>query len=207
MGWFEEITGKLFGSTQNAKIKAPFIEEKLVRRGDFVLQMQAWKKERFQNLDNLLSKPILMVLSGMPLLGLIALKQNGVDGVFFNADFKQGKYTTEYAFWSEYAIEVLEKRGYYKYQATRKIFDKQNYVETIERTYLKQKLNREFTMPIEQNWGNITIEVLYKNDIPVGLKIQRNYYSDRNYSKPRDFEELLAIIFNFPLGENEYTDR
>ena len=86
--------------------------------------------------------------------------------------------------------------GYKLVNADRSLFDKDKYVETKERYYLKpiidaQNINELF----DQRFGNIMIEQVLIDNKPSYLKFMASIYSDRLYTKALDFEELMEIIF------------
>jgi len=196
MEWFENITKKLFSkSTANNNI--PFLEENIVNRGDFMLQYKDWTLSEKHTI-NIASLQVNETLNGLSNIGVVLLKSPGINGIFFNDSFLNGSAKNEYKFWIECLKNALLKSGYYQYQAKRKIYDRDNYVESIERTYLKPWPSIGASLPIDQMWGNITFELVLINDEPETLKISATYYSDRNYQKERDFYELLGLCFNFP---------
>lgn len=95
----------------------------------------------------------------------------------------------------DYFQEQILAVGYVSYMSDVKNQLKGNVVETIERHYLKPKLNiDEATGKMYQRFGNISIEYLEQNHVPVQLKLQSNIYNDRKYSDPRPFQELMELL-------------
>ncbi len=95
----------------------------------------------------------------------------------------------------DYFQEQILTVGYVSYMSDVKNQMQGNVVQTIERHYLKPKFNfDETTGKMAQRFGNITIEYLEQNHLPVQLKLQSNVYSDRKYTEPRPFEELMELL-------------
>lgn len=68
--------------------------------------------------------------------------------------------------------------------------------EMVERYYLKPPLQVPAPgEPVDQRYGNITIEVQYRCDEPVHLRFMATHYQDRQYSPALDFGELVKEIF------------
>lgn len=69
-----------------------------------------------------------------------------------------------------------------------------DYVEIIERHYLKPKINLD-NIILEQQFGNIIIEFRMIDEKSFDLQLQVHYYSGRNYSEAFPFDDLLSILF------------
>ncbi len=80
--------------------------------------------------------------------------------------------------------------------ADRSLFDKDKYVETKERYYLKPIINAENTNELfNQRFGNIMVEQVLIDNKPSYLKFMASIYSDRLYTEALGFEELMEAIF------------
>ena len=75
-----------------------------------------------------------------------------------------------------------------------KVFNRPEYVERIERHYLKPKFNFASETEFNQQYGNITIELIFRNDTPHLLKLLVNSYNDRNFTTPQSFRSLLMLL-------------
>ncbi len=64
----------------------------------------------------------------------------------------------------------------------------------VEKHYLKPPIHRGGGEPINQLYGNITIELTVKNYNPCSLKFIATHYQDRSYLPPLDISELLEEI-------------
>ncbi|MBK8562562.1 MAG: hypothetical protein IPN76_04265 [Saprospiraceae bacterium] len=69
-----------------------------------------------------------------------------------------------------------------------------DWVQTVERHYLKPKKSWEEGKLIDQLFGNVTIELTLRNDQPRLLTFRATAYADRLYAPPRDFHELMQAI-------------
>jgi hypothetical protein len=80
--------------------------------------------------------------------------------------------------------------GYRQAHADRVIYP--DYV--LEKHYLKPPLNRNFDRPAPQLFGNITIELQYRQQRPVNLKLVTTSYEDRHYAPALPFAELMESL-------------
>jgi hypothetical protein len=68
--------------------------------------------------------------------------------------------------------------------------------DMVERHYLKPPLQVPGPEgPIDQQYGNITIEVQYRRGEPVHLRFMATHYQDRQYGQPLEFENLVRELF------------
>ncbi|MBK7871283.1 MAG: hypothetical protein IPJ74_11700 [Saprospiraceae bacterium] len=73
-------------------------------------------------------------------------------------------------------------------------FNRPNWVETIERHYLKPKPDFQHEGKFNQKYGNITIEMSLRNEQPHQLKFQATSYKDHLFKDAHDFEELMQEV-------------
>lgn len=72
----------------------------------------------------------------------------------------------------------------------RRFAEKPEFVETIEKHYLKPPIQKS-EPPIDQHYGNILIELIKHDEEPRHIKLMANIYNDRLYQSPRSFEEFM----------------
>ena len=60
--------------------------------------------------------------------------------------------------------------------------------------YLKPSYKLNKSLPMNQLYGNISLELILKNDVPFRFKFLSNTYSDRNYKEPMPFEDLIKYL-------------
>jgi hypothetical protein len=84
--------------------------------------------------------------------------------------------------------------------ADRKIYYLKNIgMEITERHYLKPKKIVKPDEKIEQYYGNITIELLLRNDLPFQLTYRATSYPDRIYAPGLPFSQLMEKLLMNPL--------
>lgn len=103
--------------------------------------------------------------------------------------------STEFKYLFDYLKERVVQLNYKVYMSDVKSFARNSYEETVERHYLKPR----FTWPFEgervnQLYGNITIELLLHNDLPLQIKFVCQPYSDHKYASPLSFRDLTAML-------------
>lgn len=83
-----------------------------------------------------------------------------------------------------YKVQISDTRTY----------NRKNWVETVERHYLKPRTSFEQGKKINQGFGNITIEMVLRNDQVYQLKFQATSYQDRLYDEAADFRDLMQYL-------------
>lgn len=67
--------------------------------------------------------------------------------------------------------------------------------ETVERHYLKPRITSSEEGILDQQYGNIQIELILRRDRPYRLKFQATRYNDRQYNEGADFRALMQRLF------------
>jgi hypothetical protein len=106
---------------------------------------------------------------------------------------QKDKEPVAFEFMMEYIRETLEKKGYRLVHADRKMMEKGRKVTSLEKYYLKPPLSAE--TPIDQKFGNVILELSFLNHSPIKFKMMANIYSDRLYTEPNPFEDLISLLF------------
>lgn len=103
--------------------------------------------------------------------------------------FKQdhGKYLIDYFMYN------LKEAGYYTYRSVQK----GDGIYVTQSHYLKPKFDIKGIEHYDQLFGNVFIEVHSMKGTELFVKVQTNYYSGRNYSKPLAFEDLINVLTNY----------
>lgn len=95
----------------------------------------------------------------------------------------------------DYLKAQLLPLGYRSYVSDVKQYARKDYVEKIERHYLKPKFDwDEETGISNQLFGNMTIEQLLHNDQPIQIKFTCTPYVDRKWTLALPFEELMEKV-------------
>jgi hypothetical protein len=83
-----------------------------------------------------------------------------------------------------YKVQISDTRTY----------NQKNWVETVERHYLKPRPRFEAGKKIDQRFGNVTIELVLRNDRVYQLKLQATSYRDHLYQEAEEFRDLMQAI-------------
>lgn len=69
-----------------------------------------------------------------------------------------------------------------------------DYEECIERHYLKPRHQLLDSEQINQEFGNVSIILTFKNKLPWHLKLSATAYPDRNFAESKPLEALMELI-------------
>jgi len=101
----------------------------------------------------------------------------------------------EITFFFDFLKEKVNELSYRTYVSDTRTYPKNDFVETIQRHYLKPSLYLKAKgQKTQQAFGNINIELLLKNDKVVNLKFSATSYSDHMFEDADDFDELMKAI-------------
>ncbi len=67
-------------------------------------------------------------------------------------------------------------------------------IETVQRHYLKPRPNFETEGRLKQQFGNVTIELLLRDEKPYNLKFRATSYRDSLFEDPQDFKDLIIQL-------------
>ncbi len=97
----------------------------------------------------------------------------------------------------DFLKEKVKELSYRSYVSDTKTYPKNNFVETIQRHYLKPSLKlKSQGQKANQGFGNINIELLLRNDKVVNLKFSATSYRDHQFEEADDFNELMRLILS-----------
>jgi hypothetical protein len=189
MSWFDKISKRLFSSDDRVKI-----HEVLNRTPGFIDDYKNWMDE--EQLATLKHD----VLRSWNLDG--DEEESPVEISILRSDYANGftiypKYYDSripLAFLMEYLKDQLINIGYRLAHADRKMNENQTQVEILEKYYLKPP--RSLSVPRDQLYGNVIVELLKHGQEEIRLQFLVNIYSDRLYTKAMNFSDLLAVLFD-----------
>ncbi|WP_340152902.1 hypothetical protein [uncultured Marivirga sp.] len=101
---------------------------------------------------------------------------------------------SDYKMLLEHFKKQVLSLGYRQSGSNRKVTAEQDRVLTKEMYYLKPPIQME--PPIDQRFGNISLELILHDEKPHFLKIMASVYSDRLYSEPENFSDLVEKLFS-----------
>ncbi len=83
----------------------------------------------------------------------------------------------------------------YKVQISdRRTYNRPDWVETIERHYLKPRQTQREETKFRQGFGNVTIENVQRNDKSFMLKFRVTIYKDHQFEEAQAFRELMQLL-------------
>jgi hypothetical protein len=205
MSFFDKIIAQVFGNHQ-VDSHIPIISEEIKRGDSFKNAYFKWLNEG--NYRWLLQK----IHQGYELktknesadLQIHLLKSSGANG--FAVSYSLLMDDKDLQFLLDYLKDRILLLDYKVYTSDRRIFDRKEYVETIEKHYLKPITNKiipenahyhpDNKAIFDQMYGNIIIEYISIDDKPSFLRLMRHYYSDFLYMPARPFEELVNYLLD-----------
>lgn len=100
----------------------------------------------------------------------------------------------EVTYFFDYLKEQIRNLDYKVQLSDSRTYNRQNWVETVERYYLKPRPNFEKGKKMDQRFGNVTIELELRDDKVHQLRLQATTYRDRMYSQAEDFRDLMQAV-------------
>lgn len=95
----------------------------------------------------------------------------------------------------DYFKEKMLALNYKAYNSAIKTYTKGNTVESLAKHYLKPSLKSMLNgPPFKQEFGNISIELICRDDLPTLLKFSATVYNDRSYQPPKHFGGLMRHL-------------
>ncbi len=113
----------------------------------------------------------------------------------FIAHFGQTNYSRQEAtFLLDYLKERVKTLNYRTQISDTRTYSRRDWVETVERHYLKPRLDFIEGEKLNQQFGNITIELEIRNEEVNHLRLRATYYQDFNFLPAQEFSELMNIL-------------
>jgi hypothetical protein len=115
----------------------------------------------------------------------------------FAIHFPQTDYSRQDA---SHLLDLLRQKvqalNYRSNHSDTRTWSEKDWVQTVERYYLKPRQAWAEEQKIDQRYGNITIELTLRNDQPHLLTFRATSYSDRLYAEPAHFHELMQALLS-----------
>ena len=73
-------------------------------------------------------------------------------------------------------------------------YSRKHWVETVEKHYLKPRVQFETGQKMDQQFGNIMIKLEVRDDKVNNLRLRATHYQDFNYLPPQEFRGLLQQL-------------
>lgn len=100
----------------------------------------------------------------------------------------------EATFTLDFLKERVQALAYRCHLSDRRAYACETGMETIERHYLKPRLRKTDNQKLDQQFGNITIELVLRNGQPHQLRFRANAYTDRQYHPAQPFDTLFQWL-------------
>ena len=176
----------------------PAIHELIQRDADYQQRFTQWK-------NGFLLRRLLDWLGDQ--YAIYQNKPNGMDGgiAFLNTPsskgfinyFYQTNYSQEEArFLFDYIKERVQAENYRVQLSDLRTYNRKDWVETVEKHYLKPRIDFDPTKKQDQQFGNVTIELEIRDDQVHNLRLRATHYQDRQYLEARDFRELMQALLS-----------
>lgn len=198
--WWDKIVA-LFDSAEQSTPSNPAVHEVIERDGEELADYVDWKKTlaRRRLMDWLTDQFAVFRAGGQVDEAISFLDTPSSKG--FVIHFHRTNYNRrEITHFFHYLRERVLEFDYRTQISDRRIFSRNDWVETQERHYLKPRtLNqRHAAQPgrgeLEQRFGNITIEQELRNDQPWNLRLRATTYQDSLYREAESFRALMVAL-------------
>jgi len=181
---------QLFNKTEQSSVSNPVLHELLKRSDQHLTDYEDWKHglARKRMTDWLIAEFSVSKSNPQALDDAIDFMDN-LHSRGFILHYQEDRQESDYLYLLDFLKERVLELGYKSYMSDVKSYSRNEDVETIQRHYLKPKPS--FEPPINQQFGNVTIELVFKNDKTKHLRLSATPYMDRTYQEPREFSQLI----------------
>ncbi len=204
MSFFDKIISQVFGNHE-VNSALPLIEEEIKRNEAYKSAYFRWVNEgKYRWLTQKIYQGYeLKKKNETADLQIHILKSSGANGFAVTYSLLMDEKEMQYLF--DLLRDKVLNMGYKLYNSNRRIFDRAQYVETIEKHYLKpptpkiepQNENQADTRQLfDQRYGNILIEYISIDEKPSFLRLMTHYYSDFIYSPVLSFDKLMDELLD-----------
>lgn len=201
MSFFQELSDRLFPKKIHASAaKEPMVREELKRskaeEADYWVWLESAEK---QQIVTFIDEQFDHSRDENENVSLFRVIHSGSTNGFmlrFLADTEPAHFRHLF----DFLKDQVKKLKYVPYTSDVRTYDREKHVERIERHYLKPSWRILNTKEVNdsgkmnQLYGNITIELVYHDDVPQFLKFVSQHYSDSKFSDPKPFSELIRLI-------------
>lgn len=192
MSFFDDVVGKLFGKQAS---KAAYIHEMLERSEKELEAYELWlagteKSDLLKEIERGYYLKKQGILSEIDVHLLDSKYANG-----FAVSYNQAIGKENFRNIFDYLKDKVLENGYKLAQGDRRILDKENHEETIEKWYLKPISEDLESQLVNQRFGNVLIEKIDVDRKPSYIKFMANVYQDRQYTVAEPFQDLLDKVF------------
>lgn len=193
MAFLDDLIKKLFPERQ--KSRPVEVQEELRRSESYLQAYSEWKSSG--EAEELLRK----------VKTSYQMKSGGIEGLYpvhlFNSAAANGFALSyhptisrqEFRFLLDYLRDRVLDLGYRLANTDHQIRDKETYIQTTEKHYLKPPISRAQAKKAEQHYGNILLEYVLIDNQPSYLKLMVTIYTDHLYTEAQPYDELIEQLF------------
>ena len=191
----------LFKAEQESSSIKPYINEPLERSEEEKEAYELWKRTLAKQrlLDWINAQYATFTISGESeidkTIDFLNIPSSKGFVIHFNDQFHNRKNIIHLF---DYLKELVLEMNYKLYMSDIRTYNKtrndKTWVETIERHYLKPRIKVLENNTFDQRFGNIRIELLFRNDQIRNLKFSATRYHDRSYKEANTFNDLMREL-------------
>lgn len=193
MSLFEDLYRKLFAGNPKRDVHEP-----LRRSAGFMNDFRMWMDE-IQSawlLEDIGKKLQRKLDTGTKPLDIHIYHSDYANGFVIYPEISGEKIPL--SFLMEFLKTKMLDLSYRLVHAGRTMKEKNGYIETLELYQLKPPFS--LSIPLDQRYGNVLIELSKHNNEEHRLKFLVNIYSDRKYTVAKQYSELISLIFENRSG-------
>ena len=187
----------LFQQVEQSSKTQPILHDPIIRNTEELAAYEQWKgfmvkKKLISWLETAYAN---FLKDGQPIdKSIVFLDNVSIKG--FAIHFSELRYTNIQAnHLFDYLKEKMLALNYKAYNSAIKTYTKGNTVESLAKYYLKPSLKNMLDgPPFKQEFGNISIELICRDDSPTLLKFSATVYNDRSYQPPKHFGTLMRHL-------------
>lgn len=187
---------RIFRESEESSPVRPFIHEEIIRGELEVQAYEEWKGslDRHRLLNNLSDEYATYRIDARQVdKSIDFLDTPSMKGFVLHG--RSGKYKRrDMIFLFDYLKEKVLQNSYTSYMSDRRTYKRDKQMETKERHYLKPRVQLDNKEKINQQFGNIRIELLYKDDVLINLQFSATGYSDHLFKDAADFKDLMSLL-------------
>lgn len=196
MSFFDQVYAQLFPNKAKSD-NSILVQEPIRRSEQYWQQYTSWAKsfDRINLINKIYNSYVLKKqgIIGDPDVHILSSKTSNGFAVALNTNLNKQE-ATYLLDWM--ASKILEL-DYKKMNSDITVTDKEDSVQTLSKHYLKPRNKPSQTgKQIDQQYGNVLIELTLTDDQPNYLKFVANTYSDHKYKEPLAFEKLAEFLFD-----------
>lgn len=189
----------LFQKAEHSSKAQPLLHDSIVRDSSELLDYEKWKNSIVKNqMITLIERAYGNFLKEEETRDNSIIFLDGVSMKGFAIHFSKLRYNVnEVTNLFDFLKEKILALNYKSYNSDKRTYLKGKVVESLAKHYLKPSLkNMLGNPPFNQEFGNISIELICQDDLPITLKFSATSYNDRSYQKAKHYGELMRHLFS-----------